>query len=80
MRRERVTKNVWTNTFGDPRPAHRSRNLLLDHRLVQVKARRWTPLRIAADPRGEDSNARGVNGNQNDNSLDESGAAYVFTR
>lgn len=30
--------------------------------------------------RGEDSNARGVNGNQADNSVDESGAAYVFTR
>jgi hypothetical protein len=30
--------------------------------------------------RGEDSNARGINGNQNDNSLDEAGAAYVFTR
>lgn len=30
--------------------------------------------------RGEDGNARGVNGNQNDNSLDEAGAAYVFTR
>lgn len=30
--------------------------------------------------RGEDSSAKGVNGNQSDNSLDESGAAYVFTR
>ena len=30
--------------------------------------------------RGEDSNARGVNGNQQDNSVDEAGAAYVFTR
>ena len=30
--------------------------------------------------RGEDSNAPGVNGNQADNSLDESGAAYIFTR
>jgi hypothetical protein len=30
--------------------------------------------------RGEDSNAHGVNGNQADNSVDESGAAYVFTR
>ena len=30
--------------------------------------------------KGEDSNARGVNGNQADNSLDEAGAAYVFTR
>lgn len=30
--------------------------------------------------RGEDSSARGVNGNQADNSVDESGAAYVFTR
>jgi hypothetical protein len=30
--------------------------------------------------RGEDSAATGVNGNQADNSLDESGAVYVFTR
>lgn len=30
--------------------------------------------------RGEDSAATGVNGNQVDNSLDESGAVYVFTR
>jgi hypothetical protein len=30
--------------------------------------------------RGEDSNATGVNGNQADNSTDESGAAYVFAR
>jgi hypothetical protein len=35
---------------------------------------------IAVGARGEDSNARGVNGNQADNSLDESGAAYVFAR
>jgi hypothetical protein len=33
-----------------------------------------------AGARGEDSGARGVNGNQNDNSVDESGAVYVFTR
>jgi hypothetical protein len=30
--------------------------------------------------RGEDSAATGVNGNQADNSLDESGAVYVFAR
>ena len=30
--------------------------------------------------RGEDSAAQGVNGDQADNSLDESGAVYVFTR
>jgi len=30
--------------------------------------------------RGEDGSARGPNGNQSDNSIDESGAAYVFTR
>jgi hypothetical protein len=35
---------------------------------------------MVATARGEDSNARGVNGNEADNSLDESGAAYVFTR
>ena len=35
---------------------------------------------FVAGARGEDSGARGVNGNQNDNSVDESGAAYVFTR
>jgi hypothetical protein len=28
--------------------------------------------------RGEDSGAKGINGNQNDNSVDEAGAAYVF--
>lgn len=30
--------------------------------------------------RGEDSSAQGVDGDQTDNSVDESGAAYVFTR
>ena len=30
--------------------------------------------------KGEDGSARGANGNQADNSLDEAGAAYVFTR
>ena len=35
---------------------------------------------MAVGARGEDSVAPGVNGNQADNSLDESGAAYVFTR
>lgn len=35
---------------------------------------------IVVGARGEDSNARGVNGNQADNSVDESGAAYVFAR
>jgi hypothetical protein len=35
---------------------------------------------FVAGARGEDSGARGVDGNQNDNSVDESGAVYVFTR
>jgi hypothetical protein len=35
---------------------------------------------ILAGARGEDSGARGVNGNQNDSTIDESGAVYVFTR
>lgn len=35
---------------------------------------------LAAGARGEDSGARGVNGNQADNSVDESGAVYLFTR
>jgi FG-GAP repeat protein len=35
---------------------------------------------LVAGARGEDSGATGVNGNQADNSLDESGAVYVFTR
>jgi hypothetical protein len=35
---------------------------------------------FVAGARGEDSSARGVGGNQNDNTLDESGAVYVFTR
>jgi hypothetical protein len=35
---------------------------------------------LVAGAKGEDSSARGVGGNQADNSLDESGAAYVFTR
>ncbi len=33
-----------------------------------------------AGARGEDSGASGVNGNQTDNGVDESGAVYVFTR
>ena len=52
MRREGVSKNVRTDTLRETGPAHGLRNLLLDHGLVQMKARRWTPLRIAADPRG----------------------------
>ena len=35
---------------------------------------------IVVGARGEDSGARGVNGNQADNSVDEAGAAYVFVR
>jgi hypothetical protein len=34
---------------------------------------------IVVGARGEDSAARGVNGNQNDNSVDEAGAVYVFS-
>lgn len=34
---------------------------------------------VVAGARGEDSAARGVNGNLNDNSADEAGAVYVFT-
>jgi FG-GAP repeat len=35
---------------------------------------------LAVGARGEDSGAVGVNGNQADNSVDEAGAVYVFTR
>jgi hypothetical protein len=35
---------------------------------------------LAVGARGEDSSASGVNGNQADNSMDESGAVYVFAR
>lgn len=35
---------------------------------------------LVVGARGEDSNANGVNGNQDDNSASESGAAYVFVR
>jgi hypothetical protein len=35
---------------------------------------------LVVGARGEDSNATGVNGNGADNSVDESGAVYVFTR
>ena len=35
---------------------------------------------LVVGARGEDSSARGTNGNQADNSVDEAGAAYVFTR
>jgi hypothetical protein len=35
---------------------------------------------MVAGARGEDSGATGVNGDQTDNSVDESGAAYIFTR
>jgi hypothetical protein len=34
---------------------------------------------LVVGARGEDSNARGVNGNQRDNSASEAGAAYVFS-
>jgi hypothetical protein len=33
---------------------------------------------LVAGARGEDSAAKGINGNQNDNSADEAGAVYVF--
>jgi hypothetical protein len=35
---------------------------------------------LVVGARGEDSSAPGVNGNQADNSMDESGAVYVFAR
>ena len=35
---------------------------------------------LAVGARGEDSGATGVNGSQADNSIDEAGAVYVFTR
>ena len=35
---------------------------------------------LVVGARGEDSAAMGINGNQADNSLDESGAVYLFTR
>jgi hypothetical protein len=35
---------------------------------------------LVAGAKGEDSSARGATGNQADNSLDEAGAAYVFSR
>jgi hypothetical protein len=34
---------------------------------------------LAVGAPGEDSGAKGVNGNQNDTSVMESGAVYVFT-
>jgi hypothetical protein len=34
---------------------------------------------MAVGARGEDSNAKGIDGNQSDNSVKEAGAAYVFT-
>ena len=35
---------------------------------------------VAVTATREDSNARGINGNQADNSAEDSGAAYVFAR
>ena len=35
---------------------------------------------LVVGARGEDSGAQGTNGDQADNSVDESGAAYVFSR
>lgn len=35
---------------------------------------------IVIGARNEDSNATGINGNQGDNSINDSGAAYIFTR
>jgi hypothetical protein len=34
---------------------------------------------LAITARGEDSGAKGIGGNQNDNSVDEAGAAYIFS-
>ena len=44
-------------------------------------AARWRSVAMAmvVGARGEDSTAKGVNGNQADNSIDEAGAAYVFS-
>ena len=35
---------------------------------------------LVVDAQNEDSNAKGINGNQSDDSAEESGAVYVFTR
>jgi len=35
---------------------------------------------VVVEAQNEDSNAKGINGNQSDNSADESGAVYIFTR
>ena len=35
---------------------------------------------LAVGANAEDSNARGINGNQNDNSMQSAGAAYIFVR
>ncbi len=34
---------------------------------------------MAVGARGEDSSAKGIDGNQSDNSVKEAGAVYVFT-
>jgi hypothetical protein len=35
---------------------------------------------VVVEAQNEDSNAKGINGNQSDNSADESGAVYIFAR
>jgi hypothetical protein len=61
---------------GVSRAIHRSHRRL-DYSFRGSRHQRTGTRAIAI---GEDSNATGVNGNQDDNSANQSGAAYVFTR
>ena len=47
-----MPKHMRADVCGEPRSSHRRRHLLVDHGLVQMKARGRTPPWIAADPRG----------------------------
>lgn len=52
VRRKCVPEGVRSDALRDTGPTHSIRDLPLDRRLVQMKARGWTPLRITTDPRG----------------------------
>lgn len=52
VRRKPMPEAVRTDALRDTGPPHGVCHFPLHRGLVQMKARRWTPLRISTDPRG----------------------------
>ena len=69
---------VWSGTAWNQQAYLKASNTGSSDEFGTSVAISWDTIVVGA--RGEDSNAKGVNGNQSNNSAAESGAAYVFTR